>query len=54
MKVSLPIWAAAMTFVVFAAAHAQSSLPSPSGKAILVTPDNFVRAESDLEAQPVN
>lgn len=41
---TLTICAAAMTFAVVAAAQAQT----PSGKAIPVTADNFVRAETDL------
>lgn len=47
MNIRLPICAAVMIFAVLAAAHAQSSAPAPSGKPIPVTPENFVRAETD-------
>ena len=43
---TLSICTAALTFAVVAAAYAQS--PAPSGKPIPVSPDNFVRAETDL------
>ena len=39
---TLSICTAALTFAVVAAAHAQSGKPIP------VSPDNFVRAETDL------
>src|SRR6188508_887067 len=37
-----------ITSITLGAVHAQSPSPSPAGNSIPVTPDNFVRAETDM------
>jgi hypothetical protein len=48
MKAKLVIYSLGIVLTAVSAVEAQSPSPSPKGNVIPVTPDNFVRAETDM------
>jgi hypothetical protein len=48
MKAKVVIYSLGIMLTAVSAVEAQSPSPSPTGNVIPVTPDNFVRAETDM------